>query len=255
MDCDTYHELIVADVDGMLSPSERESVRMHLDACVVCRNARALEAEFAAHLRRGPRLVEAPQPVQDRLRAALARAAVASPPATTVLRVSAAAAALLVAVTLLATVLRPMTPRFARLVGDDYRLAAAARLPLDRATAEPAELARYFDGSRRFAFAASVFDLRPAGFRLLGGAIRERDGVVFAVSVYERDGTVVVCHRFAAPSGAAASGSVAAEPHGHRRHFSVGDVGVWVIREGAVVCALTTDMAPGEFARTVLATI
>ncbi|MBI3769470.1 MAG: zf-HC2 domain-containing protein [Deltaproteobacteria bacterium] len=80
MDCDTYHELIVADIDGTLSPRERKSVRMHLDACPVCRNARVLEAEFAAHLRRGPRLVEAPQAVQDRLRAAIGSATRAPPP-------------------------------------------------------------------------------------------------------------------------------------------------------------------------------
>jgi anti-sigma factor RsiW len=80
MGCDTYHELIVADIDGTLSPRERESVRTHLATCPGCRNARALEAEFAAHLRRGPRLVEAPQAVQDRLRAAVGAATRAAPP-------------------------------------------------------------------------------------------------------------------------------------------------------------------------------
>ncbi len=74
MDCDGYRELIVADVDGTLSPGERKAVRAHLDACAVCRKPRALEAQFVAHLRRGPRLVEAPQAVQDRLRAALGSA-------------------------------------------------------------------------------------------------------------------------------------------------------------------------------------
>jgi anti-sigma factor RsiW len=78
MDCDRYHELIVADVDGTLSLGEREAVWAHLDACAVCGKARALEAKFAAHLRRGPRLVQTPQAVQDRLRAALGSAPLTS---------------------------------------------------------------------------------------------------------------------------------------------------------------------------------
>ncbi len=75
MDCDAYHELIVAEVDGTLTARERAAVRAHLKTCETCRKARALEAKFAAHLRRGPRLVETPRAVQERLRAALGSAA------------------------------------------------------------------------------------------------------------------------------------------------------------------------------------
>ena len=74
MECDAYHELIVAELDGTVTARERAAVRAHLEACATCRKVRALEAEFAAHLRRKPRLVETPRAVEQRLRAALGSA-------------------------------------------------------------------------------------------------------------------------------------------------------------------------------------
>ena len=242
MDCDTYHELIVADLDDTLSPSERETVRAHLDDCVVCRNARALEAEFAAHLRRGPRLVEAPVAVQERLRVALTRETLRPPPLIRPRTLAAAAAVVLLGAHMLG-LLRPAGADFIGPVTDDYRLAAAARLPLDVTTSDPGVLARYFDDSGRFAFAASVFDLRPAGYRLVGGAIREHHGAVFAVSVYEHDGEIVICHRFRDPEGDAGS-DVAI-----RRHLRTHDLGTWITRHAGVVCCLTSQMPPEKFER------
>ncbi len=207
MDCDTYHELIVADLDDTLSASEQEAVREHLDGCARCRKARALEAEFAAHLRRGPRLVETPAAVQARLRDALTRATPSPGPG---------------------------------IHAEDYDLAADAHLPLDLTTSDPAELTRYLDDSGRCTFAASVLDLRAAGYRLLGGAIRERHGVVFAVSVYERDGEVVTCHRFVDPEGD--PGSEIAT----RRYQRSGDLGTWMTRHDGVVCCLTGRKSPEE---------
>jgi len=247
MDCDTYHELIVADIDDTLSASERDAVRVHLETCAVCRNARALEAEFAAFLRRGPRLVSAPAAVEARVRAALERAAPAHPRRPQLMAVAAGA---LLAVALTSAALRPSGVDFVRPITDDYRLALAARLPLDVITGDPRELARYFDASKRFTFPSRVLDLEPTGFHLVGGSIRERQGVVFAVSVYARDGEIVVCHHFA--DGRDHSTDAATET---RRYLRARDLGVWVTRAGGVVCCLTTRMAPQEFERTVLAAL
>ncbi len=244
MDCDTYHELIVADLDDTLSASERETVRAHLDRCAVCRNARALEAEFVAHLRRIPRLVETPAAVQERLRAALRRETAAPARAPGPRPLTLAAGAVVLALVALALLWPPGVDPLGA-VADDYHLAEAAHLPLDVATGDPAVLARYFDGSGRFAFPASVFDLRRAGYRLLGGAIRVRHGVVFAVSVYERDGQIVVCHRFRDLERR--PGSAVAE----RRYAWSGDLGTWIMRRGGVVCCVTGRGAPEELERVV----
>jgi anti-sigma factor RsiW len=244
MDCDTYHELIVADLDDTLSASERDAVRAHLEECVVCRNARALEAEFAEYLRRIPRLVEIPSAVQERLRVALRRETMRPPPRARP-RTLAVVAAVVLLGALAVGLLWPAGVDFVGPVSDDYRLAASAQLPLDVTTGDPVVLARYFDGSGRFGFPASVFDLRAAGYRLLGGAIRRRRGVVFAVSVYERDGEIVVCHRFRDAEGNAGS-DVAL-----RRYLRAGDVGTWVTRQGGVVCCLTSRLPPEELERIV----
>jgi anti-sigma factor RsiW len=251
MDCDTYHELIVGDLDGTLSSSERDAVGAHLERCAVCRNARALEAEFAAHLRRGSRLIEPPRDVQARVRAALARAA-AEPDSTrpTAMRMLAGAAAVVVVATLLLALARPGASGALDPMTEDYGWAAMGRLPLDLATDDPAELARFFDGSRRFGFSAVVLDLRPAGYRLLGGAIRERRGVVYAVSVYRRGADLVVCHRFrdTEPGGAVAGRFVP-------RYLRARGLGFWVTRRAGVICCLTSGVPRQQLERGVLALV
>ena len=244
MDCDTYHELIVADLDDTLSPSERETVRAHLEDCGVCRNARALEAEFLAHLRRVPRLIETPSAVQERLRVALRRETMAAPPRARP-RLLAVLAALCLLGALAVALWSPPGVDYLGSVADDYRLAAASRLPLDVTTGDANALARYFHTSRRFAFPPPVSDLRVFGYRLVGGAIRERRGVVFAVIVYERDGEIVVCHRFHEVAGRTPRDTAL------RRYERSGDVGTWITRRAGVVSCLTGRLPPEELERLV----
>jgi len=72
MDCGAYHELIVADLDGALGPREAAAVTAHLAACAACRKTRALEAEVGSLLRQPSRIVATPDPVRERVLAALA---------------------------------------------------------------------------------------------------------------------------------------------------------------------------------------
>lgn len=250
MNCDTYHELIVADLDGTLSASERDAVRAHLDTCTACRNARALEAEFAAYLRRGARIVETPHLVRERLLAALASAGAAvdtSARHRTMPATFALGAALVLGITMLLALVRPTVTDFVEPVTDDYLAAAAAALPLDVETDDPAALARYYDGSHRFDFPAVVMDLAPQGYRLLGGAIRQRRGVVYAVTVYDHEGDKVLCHRFR-EHGLVRSGPVAL-----RSYVRARDLSLRVTRSDGLVCCLSSRMSPDEFERTVLA--
>jgi anti-sigma factor RsiW len=242
MDCDTYHELIVADLDDTLSASERDTVRAHLEDCGVCRNARALEAEFLAHLRRVPRLVETPSAVQERLRVALRRETMMAPPRSRP-RLLGIVAALCLLGALAAALWSPPGVDYLGSVADDYRLAAASHLPLDVTTGDPNALARYFHTSRRFTFPPPVSDLRALGYRLVGGAIREWRGVVFAVMVYERDGEIVVCHRFRDVEGAMRRDTAL------RRYQRDGDVGTWISRRAGVVSCLTGRLPADELER------
>jgi len=191
-----------------------------------------------------PRLVETPSAVQERLRVALRRETMAHPPIARP-RTLAVAAALCVLGALAVGLWSPPGVDYLGSVADDYRLAAASRLPLDVTTGDPAVLARYFAGSGRFAFPPPVSDLRSAGYRLLGGAIRERRGVVLAVSVYERDGEIVVCHRFHDVEGS---------PRGDtalRSYQRAGDVGTWITRRGGVVSCVTSRLPPDQLERLV----
>ena len=72
MDCAAYHELILADLDGALAAHETADVAQHLVECAACRKARALEAEFGLLLRQPARIVPTPDPVRERVLAALA---------------------------------------------------------------------------------------------------------------------------------------------------------------------------------------
>ena len=103
MDCAGYHELILADLDGHLPPDESAEVAAHLAGCIPCRNARALEAEFAALLRRPSRIVTTPEPVRERVLAALAGATSAPRPLR---RFGLPATAVLLAVSLAFVLLR-----------------------------------------------------------------------------------------------------------------------------------------------------
>jgi anti-sigma factor RsiW len=249
MDCDTYHELIVADLDGTLSASERDAVNAHLDACTTCRNARALEAEFASRLRRPARIVETPPPVRERLLAALASAGTTRTGASrrTMPAAFAVAAASVLGITVLRAVARPPNRDFVESVRADYAAADRGALPLDIETSDPAELARYFDASHRFDFPASVIDLAAGGYHLRGGTVRAHGGVAYAVAVYEHDGDTVVCHRFRDQARARP------EPAAMRSYVQAGELSLRITRSGGVVCCLSSRMSPDEFERTVLA--
>jgi len=156
------------------------------------------------------------------------------------------AAALVIAAVVAFAVLRPTTPDFVRPAADDYRLAVEGRLPLDVTTDDPAAFARWVDGTRRVAFPTTVLDLRQAGFRLRGGAIRARLGSPYVVAVYERDGEVVLSHHFrAADEGS--DGDVAT-----RDYVRANDLGFWVTRTGGVVRCVTSRLPAEEFERALL---
>jgi anti-sigma factor RsiW len=250
MDCDTYHELIVADLDGTLSASERDAVIAHLDRCTVCRNARALEAEFAAHLRRPTRIVETPALVRARLLAALgsAGAPATRAPRRTMPAALALGAALLLGVTIVLALARPTTSDFADAVRDDYLAADRGTLRLDVETSDPAELARYFDASHRFEFPVAVMNFAGSGYRLVGGTVRAHGGIPYAVAVYDRDGDKVLCHRFRDRPPATS------QPAALRSYMQAGELSLRVTHTGGVVCCLTSRMSADEFERTVVAT-
>jgi anti-sigma factor (TIGR02949 family) len=244
MDCAAYRDLVVADVHGALSPDEARAARGHVAECADCRNARALELEVGAMLRRPRRIQQAPPHLRERVVAALARleAATAAARRRRLAGAAAVAAGVLAALVLL-SLLRPARADFVDPIGYDYRTVVAGRFALDVETADPGELARHFDAAGRFDFPAHVLDMRAAGYRLVGGAVREHDGRRFAVAVYERQGAYVVCHRFRDAAAGAPAGA----------YYRRGEVSLHVRRAGGVVCCLTTTMPRADFERAVLA--
>ena len=137
MDCAGYRDLMVADVHEALSPREASAVRDHLATCAECRNARALEVEVGALLRRPSSIHEAPPQLRARVVAALAEVEVATRAArwrrlagvATIAAVGLAALALLSLLMLTGSALAPIATsrRFSRRLGHTLNLCRIPR--------------------------------------------------------------------------------------------------------------------------------
>jgi anti-sigma factor RsiW len=180
-------------LDGRLPADRREAVEERLRACDDC--VAALDAMRWARAKAGGLASQAgPRDLEERLRAAMARADASR----------ARRPALLVAAGLIGALAGSLVLRHHGPPAVSLPEAAAAGVSeyrdggttLDLATAEPASLEAHFAG-RGLDFPTRVFDLGMMGYRLEGGRVAEVSGRPAAFFVYrDESGAEVVCQMF-----------------------------------------------------------
>jgi anti-sigma factor RsiW len=238
--CAEYQDLVAADVDGVLG-AEAETVKRHLAGCESCRRLRERQLMVRDLLRSRPLQQSAPHALRTRV---LARLEEESERVVTRKWRSwapwigfALACATAVAVMTLWT----RDNSFAPLI-KSYDLAARGALQITFPTSEPAVLEGYYREHQTEGFPEHVVDLSHAGFRLVGGAVRDFSTRKARLSVYSNGKDIIVCdYQFAEhfPFVLPASGKAT--------FFSQRGVNFCARRMGNEVCLLASRMAMERF--------
>jgi anti-sigma factor RsiW len=202
MNCETYHDLVAAHVDNVLSTTERQEVEQHLALCQQCRRLFAEESRFRAAFTARRLIVPVPPHVEQHLRAVLA-AENAAPsvwerlvPFFTLPRVAVGfAAGLIMALLLPRLISSPSQPVWLTEAVHYYQDVTAGRIPLSYRSADPQVLEADFNRSGQLDFTTHVPDLRPAGYQAAGGYIVNDKNHHIAVVLYHGADGPIICLR------------------------------------------------------------
>lgn len=204
MKCEAYQDLVAAHVDGVLSAAEHQDVAHHLGTCERCRKLFAEASRFHSAFTARRFIVPVPAEVEQRLRVALATensqptslrarlSAFLSPPRFVV---SLAAAGLLLAILLPRLFSSTPQPSAFTQAVEYYQAATAGQMPLAYRSADPQAIEVALNTSGQLDFATHVLDLRPAGYRVVGGYIGGSAQHPVAVVLYEGNEGPIVCLR------------------------------------------------------------
>lgn len=232
-------------LEGLLLPERRAEVEAHLAACPRCRREMEAIGRVRAAVRESRREPGLPAGLASRVSASLDAADRATQRARRVrwlVPLSLAAAAILAVV-----LLRRPAPDLVHEATLDYARYRAATLALELATADPAELQRFFD-DRAAAAGARVFDFGMMGYRLRGGRVHRfagRDAVLFAYQ--GTGGNDLVCVMYAGQLSELPAGAEERVHQGmHFRVYRRGGVTLIFWQEGSTVCVLVSSGAPDE---------
>jgi len=256
-----FKEEIQELLDNRLNHEARLKVEQHLESCEECR--REWEAlrwtKDIAWRERAPESV--PAKLEENILAALALEDDRSSAKTVPLRIwrrrrraiLAYGFVLLVGVALalsyfiFRTQLRK-APDLPSAVARDYRNYKTEKLSLMLRTGEAEEMESFFS-ERGVAFNTRVFDLNMMNYHLEGGRVHELIGRQSALFVYRGEGNkILICQMY--PGQALelpASGAILRENKGIRFYiYRVHGLTVAFWQEGAITCALTSDIDPEE---------
>lgn len=239
-----------ADVDGELSPPERQAVAAHLAGCTGCRQRQADERALKALLRERIPTVSAPPELQQKIIAALDRED--ARPAISRVRFSRrplwlgslgalAAAAIILVVIMVGGLSRP-PPVNNALQGavNDY-LTAERNFASNPAISSQADLALALTTAFGYPF---IWDFSGLGLTLAGARIDHRpDGSAIAYSFYKGKAGSILCinfrqHDFNIPPG----GEVVHGVHFYRYK----DIWVGVVNYGSVFCYFISRLTPAQ---------
>jgi hypothetical protein len=242
-------EYLSADVDGALSPAERQAVSAHLAACVDCRQRQADERALKALLHERIPIVSAPAELRQRVITALGRED--SRPAARHRRFSrrplwvgslgALAAAAAVAVIILVGGLgRPPANAALEAAVNDYLSAERSFAP-SSALNTPADLALALTSEFGYPF---IWDFSPLGLTMAGARIEHRaGGRAIAYSFYKGKAGSVLCINlrqvdFTYPPGGE-------ELHGVR-FYRYRNLWIGVVNYGSVFCYFVSRLTPAQ---------
>lgn len=204
MNCETYQDFVAAQVDGGLTPEERQEVEQHLATCPNCRRLFAQESRFRATFAARRLVVPVPVVVEQRLRAALAAEHMPTlswrgRPSGFLLQprlaFGLAVAGLLTILVLPRLISRNPDPVWFLQIVDSYQAATEGRVSLTYSIRDPQELEKALNGSGQLDFVTHVLDLRAAGYRLEGGQIVRTKEHPVAVVLYKGEDGPIVCLR------------------------------------------------------------
>ena len=243
-------------LDNRLEAATRAEVERHLAACSDCQHelealrwTKELSGRFAAK-------VKAPAELRAKILRdihAAARPTISKPEKISAwqwfiqprLRPYFASAALVIA--LGAWLLWPGTLTLPGLVAQDFRALQTQQLALEFSTGDVKKMESYFT-QRGLAFNTRVFDLGMMNYRLEGGRIAPSQRQPRAQFVYRGPANQsLLCQMFVGRVTALPAGATVREDHGIRFHIyeAKGLTSVFW-QEGAVVCALISDIPQSE---------
>lgn len=249
-------------LDGRLGPAERAALESHLSACESCRAEEQALREVRQAVRTGLPPIELPAGLDDSLSAALDGVAgsVAEPRSAIVrrprYRVLLAAAAIVVLA--LFGIWRSRDRRdpvdLATALGQDFERTVGGTLPLSLPVTAPAELERRF-AAEGIPFPTHVYDLGMMGFTLSGGRVHSVAGRPSALFAYRAaNGPWLICQMYPGTTDELPAGSDVRTRDGIRFHtFRRGAVTVVFWQEGAIVCALASDLPTAQVVELALA--
>ncbi len=237
MKCSEYKELVAAHADRQLPSTELERADDHARACPPCEALHSGQIAVKGLLARR----RATQVAPDSLRHAIARStAVHTAPVAKRARPTRLILGGAIAALLLLSLIPLLRGGGSDLVGTMASdIARIDNIAPQLATSNLAEL-RAFYAHRGMTFEQTVPDLDPYGIRLVGGSISHVGDVMTTLTIYDSNGTPVICRRFPAdqidlPSG----GRVFNRSRLFERegvHISLTNI------EGGVVCAMASRM-------------
>ncbi len=250
MDCDAYSDLVAADVDGRLSPTESAAVDSHLVSCRRCVALRLQQAEVRGFLRERAERHRAPAASRERLLAALAAESEAQPPRPrlelrwsrrrTVVALIGSLAAALVLILLQS---RTATPDLVAVLASDVKAVDAGQMALAVRSTDLQALRDFY--RPRVDFEQTVADFGRLGFTPIGAAVDHIGGVKTTFTVYRSSAGMLVCRRFRAGAIKVPEGG---RQIGAARLFTVGGVNVLIHRDGDAICCLASTLPLDPFA-------
>ena len=246
-------------LDNRLTATTRAEVERHLESCVECQ--RELDSlrwtkQFAG---RFFPVTEAPAELREKilreLRPAVAPVKSLPAPEPRVrwwplapgLRpyfVGAAAVLVIAVVTLLVW---PGSPRLPEVVARDFRAFQTQKFALELSTGDVKEMEAYFT-QRGITFNTRVFDLAMMSYRLEGGRVEPSRRQPRAQFVYRGPANQsLLCQMFVGRVAELPAGAVIRENKGIRFHvYETSGMTAVFWQEGAVVCALISDIPKEE---------
>jgi hypothetical protein len=241
-------QYLSADIDGELTPAERQAVSSHLASCAACRQRQADERALKTLLHQRIAARAAPEELRRKIIAALDREDVLGTPRARLHRPliwlgslgAIAAAAAIAAIVLIGGSGRQSGNPLLESVANDY-LSAQHSFASNSALSTPANLATALAMEFGHPF---IWDFSSLGLSLAGARIEHRpDGRAVIYSLYKGQGRSILCINVRQLSYAFPPGGK--EFHGVR-FYQYRGLWIGIVSYESVFCYFVTRMSPNQ---------
>jgi putative zinc finger protein len=240
-------QYLSADIDGELSPAERQAVADHLSSCAACRQRQGEERAFKDFLHQRIPIGPAPPELRQKIIALLDREDAGTALGRKRLTrrwlltgtIGALAAAAVIAVVMVGGLGRQHNQALDA-VANDY-LSAERSFASNSAISTQAGLATALTSEFGYPF---IWDFSSIGLTLAGARIEHRpDGAAVVYSLYKGKGQSILCINVRQPDFVFPPGGK--ETHGVR-FYRYRDLWIGVVNYGSVFCYFVTRLSPAQ---------